>query len=59
LQLHADNEPIRNVAENLGRNFAAAALGFHHAGQRNELSTCFRIANGPVPCPGAPFTKGR
>jgi hypothetical protein len=26
-----------------------ASLRFHHAGQRNELTSCFRIANGPVP----------
>ena len=52
-QLHACGEPIGNVAVNLGRNFAAAALRLHHAGQSNELATCFRIANGPVPCSGA------
>jgi len=52
-QLNAYRESIRHVAENLDRNFASAALRFHHAGQRNELTTCFRIANGPVPCPGA------
>jgi phage gp16-like protein len=54
-QLHACGKSLGNVAENLARNFAVAALRFHHPGQRNELATCFRIANGTVPC--LPFRR--
>jgi hypothetical protein len=48
--MHPDHESIRNVAEHFAGNFAATPLRLHHAGQRDELIACVRIANGPVPC---------
>src|ERR1700731_723126 len=47
----AQGETLRNVAVNLARNFAAAALRFQHASQRNEVTTGFRLLNGAVPAP--------
>ena len=41
-QLHAPGKSLRDVAVDLGRDLAPAALGFHHTGQRNELAVCFR-----------------
>jgi hypothetical protein len=52
-QLHTGGESPGNIAVNLTRNFSTAALRLHHAGQRYEFAPCFRIANGPVSCPGA------
>jgi hypothetical protein len=44
---------------NLRRNFAATPLRFHHAGQRNELTTCCGILNRTVPAPALPFRRVR